>query len=138
MDSFLDKLPLSDEEKGKLNNLAVESPASLLSMIQANRKDFEEYFGSGRTTEILNSLGKLISQKERQILEDSSPDFYKLGAVVEKETPQIKSPMYDIEERNRLFEELQYWQSQDSSSDKVKEKISQLSHQLNELLNKEG
>jgi hypothetical protein len=138
MGSFLDKLPFSDEEKRRLNNLAVENPASLLSMIQANQKDFEDYFGSERTTEILDLLGNLISQKERQILEDSPPNFYELGAVIEKKAPGIKPPQYDINERNRLFEELQYWQSQDSSSHKVKEKISQLSHQLNELLNKEG
>lgn len=137
MDSYLDKLSLSVEEKAKLKDLAAETPAALLSLIQANQKAFEDYFGAKRTPEILELLEDLVSHKERRILQHSPPNLRELGAIVGEKSPKIKSADYDIEERNRLFDELQFWQSQNSSSDKVKQKIAKLTDQLNDLFSKE-
>ena len=137
MDSYLDKLPLAAEEKAKLKDLAAETPAALLSLAQANRKAFEDYFGANRTPEILDMLGDLVGHIERQVLKAPPTGFHELGAIVGNSSPKPKHSSYDLEKRNMLFEELQYWQSLDSSSDRVKQKITKLTKQLNDLFSKE-
>jgi hypothetical protein len=137
VDSYLDRLPLSAEEKAKLKDLAAETPSALLSMIQANPKSFEDYLGVKRTPEIMEMIDNLVSHNERQVLKTPLTGFRELGAIVGKTSPAPKQPNYDLEKRNQLFEELKYWQSQDSSSDNVKQRITKLTEQLNELFSKE-
>ena len=134
MNSYLDDLPLAPDEKAKLQNLAAESPAALLSMMRANRAAFEEYLGARRIDAISALLNEKINRQERRILETPFREDRGFGAIVGKPAPVIKSPDYDIEERDRLFEELQRLEKQDTSSDQVRHKINNLTERLNKLL----
>ncbi len=135
MHGFLKRLPLSAEEKEKLDALAVETPAALASLIQANPNAFEDWFGYERTLDILHSLENLISESDREVIDKShTTSFHKLGAIVERRPPDLQPTVYDIDQRNRLFRELQYLESQSSPSDNVKQRIKQLTKKLNDLL----
>ena len=136
MDNYLDILPLSDEEKYKLTELGIDSPIALLSMIKANPSAFEDFLGLNKTVELENVLKNLVRDKELQTLKNLPSVKTELGAIISRKNPDLKAVNYDLIERERLFKELKFWKSQDSSSDIVKEKISQLTEKLNEILSK--
>ncbi|MGQ0542790.1 MAG: hypothetical protein ACT4O9_13195 [Blastocatellia bacterium] len=136
MDSYLDRLHLSGEEKAKLDDLAADTPAALLAMMEADSKVFERLLGKERALQIMSSLDELIDETSRRIIREKSANVRGLGAIVLENSPKLPPVKYDPDERNRLFDELQYWQSQDSSSDEVNYRISNLTERLNELLSK--
>lgn len=65
---FLNSLPLSNEDKKKLGDLAPKSAFELLARRQAAKASFDAYLGADRADAIANVLGTLLSDDERQKL----------------------------------------------------------------------
>ncbi|HMS44084.1 MAG TPA: hypothetical protein PKE69_27910 [Pyrinomonadaceae bacterium] len=136
MEDYLEKLSLTDEEKLKIKRLATDSPAALFSMIEAEPEVFDKYLGEKTARKLKTDLEMLLKPSERKILQESRNIHPQLGAIVGERSPVLPKTSYNIEERDRLFDELRYWESQNTDSRAVKSKIAQLNKQLNELLAK--
>src|SRR6266516_1198243 len=122
--SFLHGLPLSDEEKVKLQSLGAETPAALVGMMKASPDSFHRLLGPERAAEIRTHLERLISPDERAVLEAPVPAFHARGAIVDKPAPPIDSPKYDLEERERLFTELRELRSRGDASPEAQRRAS--------------
>jgi macrodomain Ter protein organizer (MatP/YcbG family) len=136
MEDYLENLPLSSEEKAKINALAVDSPAALLSMIEADPETLNQYLGEKATEKLKASLQTMLKPSEKRVLQAEQKFDHQLGAIVGRNAPNLQQTQYNIEERDRLFAELQYWKTKDDTSANVKAKIAQLNQQLEELLTK--
>lgn len=105
MGSFLDDLDLSPELRRSLLALGATSPEALLGLIEAGRRSFEAHFGGQITQQIEEKLRRLAGTSIMQ------PQTFKatqaLGARLEKAPSRPLDPAYDIEERDRLFAEME-------------------------------
>jgi hypothetical protein len=132
----LDHLPLTNQEREKIAALGVPNAVALLEMIQAAPGEFETWFGSSRTRELTAMLEKSISQQERIDLETSPQRFPALGAILDRKSPVLRAPDYDLVTRDRLFGQLQRLRQRGDSSPETKREIAQLERSLNALLEK--
>lgn len=132
----LEELPLTAEEKEKIDALGVPDAAALLAMIRAVPGEFETFLGTDRTRELTALLERSLSAKEHGVLEAAPPWFPVSGAVLDRKPPVLRPPDYDVETRDRLFEELQSLRLKGGSSPDMKRQIAQLERSLNALLEK--
>lgn len=130
----LEELPLTAEEREKIGALGVSSAAAFLAMIRAAPGALEPFFGADRTRELKDLLERSLSAKERGVLEAPPLRFPISGAVLDRNPPILRTPDYDIETRDRLFEELQSLRRKGDSSPDTKRQIAQLERSLNALL----
>lgn len=133
-ENYLEDLPPSLEEKAKIDKLGAPSPAALLAMIQAAPEAFDRYLGGERAQALAEALRRLISESERALLDVPVRQFPATGAIIGRKAPLLRSPRYDIAERDRLFEQLQYLRQQKDSSPAAKRRIAELEEKLNALL----
>ena len=71
---FLNKLPLTDIEKEKLNLLEIGGPAEMYNLIADTIKtdhSFENFFGSERTYHLIRFLWPLLSDEEQAHAKES-------------------------------------------------------------------
>ena len=134
MDNFFEVLPLSGREKDQLKELGADSPVSLLAMIEANPVAFENLLGAKKLSDLQNFLEDLLTEQDSYFLKNQSVKHFKLGAVTEKKFPKLTEPDYDINERDRLYEELKNLKSEQSFSDENKERISKITDKLNRMM----
>jgi hypothetical protein len=130
----LEELPLTGEERERIEALGVPDAAALLGMIRAAPGEFESFFGSERTREIAALLERSLPAKELAVLEGSPPRFPISGTVLDRKPPALRPPDYDVETRDRLFEELQSLRRKGDSSPDTKRQIAQLERSLSLLL----
>jgi hypothetical protein len=131
---YLKQLPLSPEEKSKIMSLGAPNSAALLAMIQAVPDDFAAYLGQHRTRELETLLKGLISEPERSLLDLPTSRFNARGAVVDRRAPRIRPLSYDVEERDRLFEELQRLRGEPEPSSEKRRAIDELERTLNSMM----
>ncbi len=130
----LEELPLTADEREKIGALGVSSAAAFLAMIRAAPKEIEGFLGVDRTRELMDLLERSLPAKERGALEVPSARFPISGAVLDRKPPILRPPDYDVETRDRLFEELQSLRRKGDSSPDTKRQIAQLERSLNALL----
>jgi len=130
----LEELPLTTEEKEKIDALGVPDAAALLAMIRAAPVALETFLCADRIRELKDLLERSLSAKERGVLEAPPPRFPISGAVLDRNPPTLRPPSYDVETRDRLFEELQSLRRKGDSSPDTKRQIAQLERSLNALL----
>ena len=130
----LEELPLTAEERERIDALGVPDATALLAMIRAAPGEFQSFFGPDRTREIAALLERSLPAKELGVLEGSPPRFPISGAILDRKPPVLRSPNYDVETRDRLFEELQSLRRKGDSSPDTKRQIAQLERSLNALL----
>lgn len=132
---FLAALGLTPEEMKKLANLGASTASALLSLTQAAPEAFENLLGKERAGAIVEKLRTQMTPEERERLSTSPPPKrFPLGARLDKAPGALPAPKFDIEERDRLFKELQSLRELDSRSRAQKERIADLEKQLNVLL----
>ncbi len=131
-----DQLPLTAEERKKIAALGVPNEVALLEMIQAAPGSFETWFGRDRAWELTALLERSASPQERVPLETSLPRFPSFGAILDRKSPGLRAPDYDLATRDRLFEQLQRLRQKGDSSPETKRQIAQLEQSLNALLEK--
>jgi hypothetical protein len=132
----LEDLPLTAEEQEKIGNLGVPNAAALLAMIRAAPSELETFLGIDRTRELKDLLERSLPAKDRGMLEMPPPRFPVSGAILDRKPPVLRPPDYDVETRDRLFEELQSLRRKGGSSPDTKRQIAQLEQSLNALLEK--
>jgi hypothetical protein len=130
----LEALPLTAEERERIDALGVPDAVALLAMIRAVPGEFESFFGLDRTREIADLLERSLPATERGMLEAPPPRFPISGAILDRKSPVLRPPDYDVETRDRLFEELQSLRRRGDSSPDTKRQIAQLERSLNALL----
>jgi len=64
LDSSLDQLDLSAEERSKLQTLGVSTPLALAALRRASRAAFDAYIGACRAAEIARQAESLLSEEE--------------------------------------------------------------------------
>ena len=129
---YLNHLAASDEEKAKLVTLAARSPAALVGMMQAAPEAFSNYLGEERARHIKRQLEELLGEDERRLLDADPGRPYLTGAIIGRESPPLKPPRYDIEQRDLLFDELMRLRQQGGEG--AKQRISVLENRLNAML----
>ena len=133
-DGFLQSLSLSNTDRAKLKQLAAQTPQGLLDMIRASPEAFEQYLGADKIGGLLQELELMTAGNEKAA--SPAPDTWQrgMGAILERPAPPLKQPGTDIEERDRLFTELQTLRQQDTPSPENGARIRQLENRLNALL----
>jgi hypothetical protein len=77
---FLNRLPISDEERAKLSSLGASSPLALLLMRQASRDAFDAHLGRDRAEDIAAELEKSLTPEELESLRRPAKGVGKIGA----------------------------------------------------------
>jgi hypothetical protein len=133
---YLRHLPLSPAEGAKLSELGAPTPAALLAMVKASPEAFAGWFGSARTASLARALEALIGEEDRRVIESTpSVSEYTIGgAIIGGTAPDISQPGYDLNERDRLFEQLRQLRAVENPSALVKERASELEEELNALM----
>lgn len=135
---FLNAISLEDEQELSacdvryIESMGVESPRELLGLINAAHADVARVLGNVKTRALQKSLEELVGAP-KSIEYRRRPPRFATGAVITRRKPQLKARTYDVNERNRLFDELQNLKSRPSTNTSDA-RISQLEKQLNELL----
>ena len=133
--NFLDQLPISPPEKEKLLQLAVTSPSALLGMIHASSDAFAQFFGPHRTEQLVEWLTAFLGTEEGERL--SRPAHrYPIQAPIFAigPAPPLLSASCDIEERDRIFRQLQQLRADPHPSDQTREEIAACETRLNAML----
>lgn len=130
---YLESLSLSDEDKAKLQSMGMQSPFALLSIIKASPDAFEAFMGKEKTAQLAQELEAKLSEDERSLLETPLP-LRKTGAIIDRERPPLRTPSYDIGERDRLFDELQALRQRPEKTSALGKRIAELEERLNALL----
>ena len=134
---YLSDLELSPEEHAKLAGLGASSAAALWSLWEAAPKEMDRLLEAQRSTEIHERLRALLTPEERERLDLShSVKKYPLGASLRTPPAHLPPPRFDIEKRDRLFEEIQALRDAGGRSEMADEHILELERELNELLEK--
>ncbi len=135
-EDYLTNLDLSEIEREKISVLCPNGVAGLLGLIQAAPEDFQRYFRSERTAEIVNKLNVLVSDNDRIILSATTRNFNKSGAIIGQDAPPTIMPKYDVAERDRLFKQLQELrhQYQVEPSSIIKSNIENIEKTINMML----
>jgi len=81
---FLNRLPISQEERDKLGQLAPKSAFDLLSRRQSSKAAFDAFIGPERSDAIANLLESELSPSERDALNAPPPPPFRLGARTDK------------------------------------------------------
>jgi formylglycine-generating enzyme required for sulfatase activity len=123
-EDYLENLALSQDEKDKIAALAPTGPAALLAMMQAAPEDFYRYLGRERCAVLRERLQRSLSRSERATLDAPVWKFHATGARLDQEAPSLRPPQYDVAERNRLFEELQF----------LRRRVAEIEQRLNAML----
>lgn len=132
---FLSALDLTPDEKKKLANLGAATPIALLSLCQAAPEAFDDLVGKERADVIVGDLRNLLTPEEQdRLVATPPPRRFPLGARLDKGPGSLPAPKFDIEQRDRLFEELQSLRNLSSVSLTQKQRIADLEKQLNLLL----
>ena len=135
MYSYLEKLSLSFDEKEKIARLGISNAAALLAMIQAAPENFRNYLGGEHFFSLIQELKNLISNSEQVILNQPTKQFCANGAIIERAAPQLKPPKYNVAERDRLFEQLQYLRQKNDALPTTRKRIAAIEQKLNTMLN---
>lgn len=133
---FLENLPLTAEEKERISVLGATDGAALLAMIQAAPEEFEGYFGRQRTRKLTTMLKGTVVAPERTVLDTPPRQFPASGAILDRRPPVLRPPAYDLQTRDRLFEQLQKLRQAGDSSLETQQRIAELEESLNALLEK--
>jgi hypothetical protein len=131
---FLKNLGLNDEEYRKLAALGASTPAAILAIRRAAPESFDQLLGATRARELVTRLETLLTPEERKRLALASPKVYPLGAMLGVPPVEIPQPAFDIEERDRLFNELQSLRKLQAPSPADRSRIAELESRLNALL----
>jgi hypothetical protein len=134
MYSYLDDLPITPDAKGKLADLAAPDPMALLSLIEANPTAIDKLLGPDVARSVTEELVRMLGDK-RGSMAAPLPKDRSLGAVVDAPAPKLRELPYDLGERERLFQELEFWRSH-AEAPEAEEKIDSLTNELESLLAK--
>lgn len=135
MNSYLDRLPLTAEEKENLRQLGAPTPAALLSLIRASQERFRHFFDAARTQQLVAWLTPLLSEEERLRLDRPAPSYPIQHALfTDSVAPALPAVDFDIEERDRLFEQLCQLRGQSDPSPEVQQEIRAVEERLNTIL----
>lgn len=134
---YLSELGLTPEEHKALAALGATNAAALWSMWRAAPDALEKLLGEPRADGIHRRLRDLLTPEERQRLDDAPPaKRYAFGASLRKPSPHLPPPPFDIEERDRIFSELQSLRGSHIRSAVEDGRILELETALNHLLEK--
>ena len=90
-ESFLDQLPISDEERKKLVSFGANSAYAILAMRKASKEAFDAYIGPERAEIIAGYLGNLLTPSEKESLSKppKAPGVLgaRLGPLVKPSSP---------------------------------------------------
>lgn len=132
---FLDHLSiLSFGEREQLRRIGAASPEVLYSAITAGRDPFDRMFGSWKVDRLLANLYDLIPAEHRTVLEQFTFIPPPAGVLIHGAPSSPAEPDFDIEERDRLFEQLQFL-SKAGTVDAAR-KARAIEEQLNALLDR--
>lgn len=131
---FLAKLALTDEERAKLASIGATNALMLVLAQRASPEAFDKLLGPDRAKKVVNSLVGLLTPEEHSRLADSSPSRFALGAHIGPAPKTLPEPRFDINERDRLFREIERLRALPSPSGSQREKITDLTRRLNALL----
>jgi hypothetical protein len=132
---FLSELSLSAEEKRKLAELGASTPAALLSLRRAAPEAFENLLGKERAKEVVEQLWSLLTPDEQARLSTAHPPRrFPLGARLDTPPTGLPPPNFDVEKRDRIFNELQSLRKLSSLSPVQRNRIADLERELNALL----
>jgi hypothetical protein len=133
---FLDDLELSDEERQKLRRLGAKSALMLLLMRKSSPNEFDAYVGSERAQHIEGGLMAMLTEEDRGKLaaEPVRPGALGSRLGVGGRPVSLVPPSFEINERDRLFGELQDLRMGPSKSIDRDGRIAELERKLNQLL----
>lgn len=130
--SFLDSLSLAPDEREKLQSLGAKTPAALLGQIRIARNAFVEFVGPNRADAIEQQLDSMLTKDERTWL-TVAPREFQTGALIGP-PPGLPPATFDIERRDRLFEELQSLKQRSHFAKRERDRISELEEALRSML----
>jgi hypothetical protein len=122
---------LTPRERATLSSLGAESAAALWGAIDASPDSFVDLLGSERAKRLSKQLWQMIPRDQRRIFEHSTPSPPP-GVPVDFEPPPLSPTVYDVKERDRLFEELQRLRSEPGPE--AKRKAERIEQELKTLL----
>jgi hypothetical protein len=128
MGSFIDALPISETDKGKLKQLGAETPFSLLSLIEAAPQEFRALMGDTASF-VVEQVKQMVPPSQRKMV--GSPPEFPLGAELGP-SPRIPDLTRDTALRDRLFAEWRSLLNNPATRDSKRAK--ELEEQLNALL----
>jgi hypothetical protein len=128
--TYIDALPISPAQKEQIRSLGADTPAALYAMIQAEPDAFRSFLGSDAMGRIAASLDQSLDFEQKTALSRPTP-YFSLGADLSG-PPKLLPPRFDIEKRDRLFDELQQLKSRAGTKDNAR--IASLESQLEVLL----
>lgn len=132
--AYLAELGLTAEQDAALAGLGASSAAALMSMWMAAPEAFERLLGSEQSTEIRARLDGLLTPEERKRLEAKrATRSYSFGASL-KLRSHLPAPAFDVEERDRLFAELESLRKGVRVTAADQARIEQLEATLKEML----
>jgi hypothetical protein len=132
MADFIDNLQVAPDIKHKLRSLGATNAPALLSLVQASPEYARSFLGDSADI-VTSQLQELLTNDEQEVLLRPPPRF-KLGAIVGVPGPVLASPNYDLDERDRLFSELQQLRNRGRLSEESRARVTELEEQLNAML----
>lgn len=101
--AYLREVAPDAETERKLRAFAADTPIGLLSQIKASRQDMERYLGADITARVVSRLEQMVGSPV------SAPPLpaRSLGVPLAPPPRTLAEPRYDVERRNRLWQELQ-------------------------------
>jgi hypothetical protein len=132
MANFIDNLQVAPDIKHKLRSLGVSSAPALLSLVQASPEYARAFLGDSVDT-VTSQLEDTLTSDEQAVLLRRPPRFG-LGAIVGVPAPAPALPNYDIDERDRIFSELQQLRNRGQLSETSRARITELEEKLNAML----
>lgn len=129
---------LSASDLKQLRDLGVESPQELLGMIQATPTAFSRLLGAQKTSLLEKTLREMVGQSvsaTKMLPTKRRPTRFATGAIITGRRPRLKKPAFSLQERDRLFEELQSLRALPQTEENL-ERVAQIEGQLNALLEK--
>ena len=130
--SFIDSLPVGPEEKSLFRARGINSAAELLGLIQSSPDFFERQLGKSRLAELVSELKTQLSTAHHAVL-DTPVKKFATGAIIDEPAPELKSPRFDLNKRDALFERLTELEKQDRTQE-VDQEIQAVTEQLNAML----
>lgn len=134
MDSYIQHLELSPDERQKIEHLAAPSAASLLSLVRASHGAFEAFYGLEPTRKLVENLEKMLSDEERDRLKRPPPHFPIESPRILAAVPKLADPKFDVAERDRVFEEIRALRAKQQWSPEVTQRIKELENQLENMI----
>jgi len=129
---FLKGLPISEEERQKLEGLGASGPLALLLLRKASPEAFDRHVGADRAAAIAEALEGLLSEEEKVKLKAPFLPKGKFGARLGP-APQKLEPTFDLAKREQLYKELQSLRRQKQTVQRD-QRISEIEGELNALV----